>query len=329
MGAKGVCLSACLPTVSLYASMLPTEGCDVGEVCTPCVNPMDGVKTGACQVFACQEQPTPTESAAQKGAPNNNRGDDKSKSQNTPAASSCDNPPTKPIVDVSVFASCCDGARCIPKSFVPATMTDDLSSCGDGNSLCVPDAFVASGGYFTPETCTFPGDVEGRCLSTCLSTVQEKLASLPVAGCPKAHRCVPCCDPMTGESTGACTLGCDAGPKNPTCKATWAACCGGEGHCMPAEMVAKDKQANLDAKGCEKGSLCVPDVLQDPNFKPQTCSGKILFKQAYTGVCLPKCLKIPLDALIWKGTCDKADDCVPCDNPLTGESTGAPGCPAP
>ena len=48
--------------------------------------------------------------------------------------------------------------------------------------------------------------------------------------------------------------------------------------------------------------------------------------EPYTGVCLSKCLKIPMDILIWSGSCPSTHDCVPCVDPLSGQPTGAPGC---
>ncbi len=336
-GAKGVCLAACMPAVAPYASILPKDVCDTGEICTPCISPLDGKSTGACQTFACTAfSPSTgadagatsvdaTTTATDAGATSGGQTDASAPSK---PAYSCTNPPTKAVVDVTIFPTCCKGARCVGKALVPATMVDDMNPCQGGKGVCVPEPFVATAGVFTPKKCAWPDGIEGRCLSSCLPLVADQLDKLPVAGCGGNDRCVPCCDPITGKTTGACDLGCDTGPAAACSKPAWTTCCKGAGHCVPKTMVPQSKHGNLTSKGCStKQQLCVPDSMQDDNFKPKSCTGKLLFKYPYTGVCLPKCLKIPLDILIWSGSCDKTDDCVPCADPTTGKPTGAPGCP--
>ena len=57
------------------------------------------------------------------------------------------------------------------------------------------------------------------------------------------------------------------------------------------------------------------------------CTGSIaLLNEPYEGVCLSKCLVLPMDFLIWSGSCPSTHDCVPCTDPLSGGPTGAPGC---
>lgn len=124
-------------------------------------------------------------------------------------------------------------------------------------------------------------------------------------------------------------MGCDTGPASGVCEIAYEECCKGAGHCIPEELIPGESMDNLRKKSCAKDYMCVPDVLQDENPVVSSCTGNILFQQdmAYVGVCLPKCLKIPMDILIWSGTCGKDDDCVPCLSPLDGSPTGAPGCP--
>ena len=58
--------------------------------------------------------------------------------------------------------------------------------------------------------------------------------------------------------------------------------------------------------------------------------GQGLIGGQYTGVCLSKCLKFGFfqQLGISQGDCDNVHNCAPCNNPLTGQPTGAPGCPA-
>ena len=315
-GSEGGCLSACAPGVASYVSLLPQDVCPDAEVCAPCINPLDGEPTGICQTFSCAEDALP---------------DPDPDPEPEPDPFSCENMPEEPVVDMSLFAACCDGAHCIPSELLPPELADALEPCPDGVSACIPDLFVETAGFFVPETCTLPGDLEGRCLSTCLPFIADNLDALPQATCPDTERCAPCCDPFTGEDTGACSAGCDTGPAGGVCTVAYATCCldKGEGHCIPSELIPTDLQESLDKDTCDASFLCVPDVFQDPDHVPATCTVQIppFIGDTFDGVCMPKCLKLPLDELIWSGTCSSVEDCVPCSDPLTGEPTGAPGCP--
>ena len=74
----------------------------------------------------------------------------------------------------------------------------------------------------------------------------------------------------------------------------------------------------------------MPSENLDPKFVPKACTGSGLIGGSYTGVCLSKCLDFGFIASlgISQGSCDDLHDCAPCTNPLTGQPTGAPGCPA-
>jgi hypothetical protein len=246
-----------------------------------------------------------------------------------PEPFSCDNMPTEPVIDASIFPPCCDGAHCVPKNLVPADLHSALIACPDNpETLCIPDEFIEFNSFFVPPTCTVPGNLEGRCLSACLPIVADSIDKLTQADCVGNTRCVPCCDPLTGESLGACDVGCDTGPETGVCTIAFKTCCkDNQGHCIPTEMIPEEFKDNLNDDGCDAGYLCLPDVFQDDDFKPSACSGEIPFGPSYTGVCLPKCIDITLDDLIWSGSCGSNDDCVPCKDPLSGEPTGAPGCP--
>lgn len=53
-GQPGVCLSACLPDVGLNEAVLPVDVCAASERCAPCIHPVTGKSTGACELgFTC------------------------------------------------------------------------------------------------------------------------------------------------------------------------------------------------------------------------------------------------------------------------------------
>jgi hypothetical protein len=307
-GVPGACMTRCLPGVQGFIGLLPQAICAEGDVCIPCVNPLDGQETGVCQSFDCSPDavvPDP---------------------EPPPDPLSCDNLPTEPVIDASIFPECCDGAHCIPNEFVPTDLLSALTPCPGGASACIPDEFVETGGFFTPVLCSAPGALEGRCLSSCLSFVAEQGDILKKQTCQGNTLCVPCCDPFTGAPTGACDIGCDTGLQVGICQIAFDPCCNGVGHCIPVELIPAEQLENLNDDGCPSNYRCVPDVFTDPNFKGTACSAEIPFVASYTGVCLPKCLDIPLDFLIGSGTCGGNDDCVPCVDPVSGQPTGAPGC---
>ena len=315
-GLPGACMSACVPGVQGFVSFLNQDICTEGELCVPCVNPLDQTDTGVCQELECSWDYVPDTSPGPDPEPE-------------PGLFDCDNPPPIALIDPESFPSCCEGAHCVPTSLVSEDLLEDVELCSDGVSACVPDDFIKFNGIFTPSSCTAPGGLEGRCLSQCLPSVIEQIDKLVQAECDESLLCVPCCDPITGEHTGACEAGCDTGPVDGICEATYEECCKGAGHCIPEELVPSEDLDSLRKKNCSKGYKCVPDLLQQENPVVPTCTGNILLQpdMSYTGVCLPKCLKIPLDILIWSGSCSKDDDCVPCTSPLDGTPTGAPGCP--
>ena len=323
----GGCITRCTPFVGPYLSMLNQDVCGDGEVCAPCISPLDGTETGACRSFSCDgvfsEEP-PVDPADPEDPPED---PEDPPEDPAPPEASCENPPEAPLVDVSIFKPCCDGAHCVPTNMVPGDLADELDPCPDGTSVCVPDPLIETMGFYTPPSCELPGGIEGRCLSTCLPSVAETMDLLPQSTCAANERCSPCCDPMTGEETGACDVGCDEGPAGACGPPEYTPCCGGEGHCIPEALIPPDDLDSLSGKECAKGSRCVPDKLQDPAFQPATCSTSIPFVNiSYEGVCLPKCLDLPIDFSIVGGNCDSSDQCVPCKDPWVGLPLGAPGC---
>ena len=49
-GAEGRCMSPCIPAVADKAAVLKQDVCDDGELCVPCISPLDKKPTGACTV---------------------------------------------------------------------------------------------------------------------------------------------------------------------------------------------------------------------------------------------------------------------------------------
>jgi hypothetical protein len=170
-GAEGRCLSKCLPSVSSQESVLPQDTCGPDHLCVPCFEPLSGSPTGACTL-------------------------------------SCDMPQEDPLT----FEACCDDlGSCVPSGLVPSAFRDNLPDCGDDDGLCVPNKFIEDSGY-TPATCDAAvGEDslgEGACLALCLALEGDPdAADLAQDVCDAGEVCVPCEDPESGLSTGACEIG--------------------------------------------------------------------------------------------------------------------------
>lgn len=317
-GAAGVCLSVCVPQVKQYQSLLPQDSCASDERCAPCVNPLTNMPSGACDIGKagqCVDGGTPT--------------------ANTPPPAPMCPYSGPPLLDVSKLPSCGGGAHCVQASLVPPAMASQLSSCAAPNasSLCAPDVAIVSAGNFIPKTCASLDGAEGRCLNVVIPQVKAQAAQLTQDVCTADEKCVPCYSPLDGKPTGACKLSCDPGPTKPAVQ--FANCCSMHnmtyGRCVPKTIIPMSLQSNLGTDSCAntQADLCVPSENLDANFKPPACTGQGLIGGAYTGVCLSKCLKFGFiqQLGISQGSCDNLHDCAPCTNPLTGQPTGAPGCP--
>jgi hypothetical protein len=171
-GAEGRCLNVAIPQVASEASQLTQDTCATYEKCVPCYSPIDGKKTGSCNL-------------------------------------SCDPGPTKPVV---LFPSCCsekgtDEGRCIPSTIVPSAEQNNLSqdSCQAQTDLCVPSEMLNIA-TFKPPACSatgfLVGNYTGVCLSKCLSFGIQGIA-LAQGNCDGIHTCAPCTNPLSGKPTGA------------------------------------------------------------------------------------------------------------------------------
>jgi hypothetical protein len=234
-----------------------------------------------------------------------------------------------PLIDPAGFPECSNcsagGAHCVPKSILPADKLDAFTDC-DADNACVPDLIIATRGNYVPTTCDSIFGAEGRCLSRCFPGMDEKADTLPQSNCDAADVCVPCFDPFSGESTGACEQSCDPGPHEGPIEL--AACCSGDGICMPIESVgSKADDLGQDSCAQHQGSaVCVPVSFLEPGFKPASCIDGSVLGDA-PGVCLPSCLPavqgLLTGLLLDQEGCPQNHLCAPCDHPITGNSTGA------
>jgi hypothetical protein len=311
-GEPGVCMSACIPQVQEYYGFLPDDVCGLDEKCVPCISPLDGMSTGACELeFSC-DGPTTTDD------------DD-------------DPPPPEPVcpyegpplLDPQSFLVCalCAGAHCMPSALVPGEFATRLAACdATQTTKCVPDEFIVSAGNTIPESCVSIAGAEGRCLSRCLPEVAAQEALLPQATCAPSHLCVPCFSPLDGLATGACDLSCDPGPTQPP--VTLPSCCDDRGTCVPAAAAGAAAE-NLGEDVCpeDQGYLCAPDELIAGTYQAQACeTGFISFffgDEFRPGACLPDCLPAVDSLFIGQDDCADGTKCAPCLDPLSGEPTGA------
>ena len=312
--ADGVCMSICVPMVAQYQALLPQDTCADDERCAPCVNPLTNMPSGACDIGACANS---SPDGGSTGGP--------------PAPPACPHM-GPPVIDPSTLPACGTdgGAHCLQTALVPAAMASQLATCPTG--LCVPDVFIEAGGNFIPPTCASLDNAEGRCLNTAIPEVASQKSLLPQSTCQTYERCVPCYSPIDGSDTGACKLSCDPGPTQ--AKVVFQSCCEKNnntyGKCVPQTAIPQSLQKNLSNDSCNNnGDLCVPTENLSASFTPPACTASNLLSGNYSGVCLSDCLDFGIQGLaISRGTCDDLHKCAPCKNPLTGQPTGAPGCPA-
>jgi hypothetical protein len=222
-----------------------------------------------------------------------------------------------PTRTAQLFSTCCGGqARCLPVGLVPAGQRSMLAQ-GDcaTEHLCVVQSLIDE---HAPRGCTAFGELEGRCLSTCIPVVSAQLDRLTRASCLDTERCVPCFDPFSGEATGACSLPSDPGPVRP--KELFDTCCGGGGFCLPSSLVSAEQQANVVQATCQAAQLCTPKALIDA-VAPSSC----VSLGGLEGRCLSDCLPFVArqGERLPRSDCAGDQRCAPCFDPLSGQSTGA------
>jgi len=319
-GSEGRCLSTCLPAIAGEASLLPQSTCAAGDKCAPCFNPVASnprAATGACTLGCDMPAQPPTILTCPWTGP--------------------------PVIDPSTLPACdgggCSGAHCLPAAEVPPSVQSQLASCNGGTGFCAPDPIISTADNWVPTTCDpFPGSgAPGRCLSSCLPAVQAEAASgtLVQATCATGQFCVPCNDPFTGASTGACTLACDTPPTTPF---KFPKCCNDgagslTGTCVPSAQVPASEQSSLsqsgngNSAGCPNSGasfLCVPDEYLPPPYNTiplQFCQATFL---NYCGTCVSQCIVNSGLGILGSDDCAANHKCVPCTGILGQPNT--PGC---
>jgi hypothetical protein len=248
-------------------------------------------------------------------------------------------PGTTPTLPAGEIPACtsqtCLAAHCVPTNQIPpGTDTTLLGTCPDG-SFCTPDDYIATYGEFLTKGCQSVDGAEGRCISTCIPQVEDRLTQLPQRDCAQSERCAPCYDPIDGRDTGACRQGCDTGPTQPAY--TFTSCGSGEGLCVPKELVPADLQAAVPVDTCtQTDHVCAPiEKVKDINYNFPECtptSAAALLAlpgpNGQMGGCVPIYL-VPADkrSLILQDTCQTGELCAPCTDPLNNQApTGA--CPS-
>ncbi len=246
-----------------------------------------------------------------------------------------------PVLDPTTLPACdgagCSGAHCLPAAEVPQAEQSQLARCNNGAGFCTPDPIISTANHFIPTSCDpFPGSgAAGRCLSDCLPEVQAESASgtLVQATCATGQYCVPCNDPFTGVSTGACTLGCDTPP--PTAF-TFPKCCDDgsgskTGTCVPTAQVPSAELSELSQSGNGNSSpcptsgasyLCVPDEYLPAPYNSIALQGCPATFANLCGVCVSQCIVNSELSLLGPSDCAADHKCVPCKDPYRR----LPGC---
>jgi hypothetical protein len=123
--------------------------------------------------------------------------------------------PGAPSLPIPQGAPTCDDicgeAHCVPSAVVgpnpnfPACPDDGTGTAGS----CVPDAMIRIGGQFVPSACA-PNLLGGAsvCVPSCFAGAFRVFVSR--GACADGELCVPCTNPATGGSTGACDNRCVA-----------------------------------------------------------------------------------------------------------------------
>jgi len=282
-GAEGRCLPACLPALA-QQDMLARDGCEDGELCAPCVDPIDGEPTGSCAL------------GADLG------------------------PSATPVV----FPACCgELGRCVPTELVPAEQRAhlDADGCSDTERLCVPTTFLRDE-KAQPVHCTSSlVHAEGRCLPACLPELAAQRDSLRRDTCTEGELCAPCFDPVSGADTGSCHLAGDSGPSEPV--AVFDGCCEDRGKCVPDSLIPAAEREQLGPDTCQQpGQRCAPTMFLQDGFVPERCEISPLAREGRClPACLPELAAQA--AALTRGSCGPAELCAPCSDPFTGTATGS------
>ncbi|MFT3927013.1 MAG: hypothetical protein QM778_30990 [Myxococcales bacterium] len=277
---EGRCLPGCLPELAAQSDRLQQESCANGQLCAPCFNPLTGEDTQACRIA----------------------GD-------------------RPLEPGRPFSSCCeDHGRCVPEQSLLARLShEDRARLGDEGceseegTLCVPEPWLDAS-TSNAAVCRAKGNLEGRCLPSCLPEVAAQSSRLGQQGCKPDQLCVPCFDPISGADTQACRIAGDA-PSEPAQR--FERCCGSQGAelgtCLPVELLRADQVSQLPVDRCTRpGTRCVPSEFVEERSVAR-CSFPWLFGASVEGLCLPECF-LPVTTRFFtpRGGCGTARRCAPC-----------------
>lgn len=210
-------------------------------------------------------------------------------------------------------ACCADAGVCVASALLS---TEERSlygadGCADG-ALCALTAYADTS--HVAASCRSHADGEGRCLPSCLPLVAERADDLPAADCGAGELCAPCFDPLTGEATGACSVGSDEPAEAAT---LYAGCCdlGGtdRGRCIPPAALDTANDG-LPQDTCATGETCVPDPwAADPTATMTPCTTAGTTGSGASGACVPDCLASLFDAdVLAQSTCGSGEVCAPC-----------------
>jgi hypothetical protein len=293
---EGRCVPSCLAKGAGQAARLRQDACAAGELCAPCFDPLSGVDTGVCRLGADVPQD-----------------------------------PAQPLERCCGSESAAIG-RCVGPALLAGEMAvSDRTRlgrdvCTQPDALCVPAAWLSAAPALS--TCHTVGQLEGRCLPSCLPDIAEQAERLERAECGDQERCAPCVDPVTGQDTGVCSLGDDA-PREPPAKL--AECCqaGGSdrGRCVPTSFLEHlsvgDALKHLGQDSCaDSDAVCVPSPWLDSTSvpAPAVCRAAGDLEGRCMLECLPDVAAFA-DLLTQRG-CDDGERCVPCFDPQTEAETG-------
>jgi hypothetical protein len=220
-----------------------------------------------------------------------------------------------------LYAACCgEQGTCVPEGLLDGALSEQLGRdrC-ERDLVCAPTQLAVDPSAVFG-TCEAPGELEGRCVPSCLPAVAAQADRLSRADCEREQLCLPCFDPLTGSDTGACHLGGDPGPKREP--RVFATCCEGLGRCVPSETLLPAQRDSVAADVCEGESSCVPSGwLEVPAQTPAVCRAAL----GGEGRCLPSCLLGIAEqaAQLEQGACAAGELCAPCFDPRDGKDTEA------
>lgn len=216
------------------------------------------------------------------------------------------------------------GCSCVPQSTLEAMAgsidmetLSQLANCDAmGTAMkCVPNEYVSNLAPCMSMTCESLQGAEGRCIKTCVPQVAMQEEMLPQGPCGMNEKCAPCYNPIDGEDTGACSVGPNDSPPDPSEAETFDECCQPEGAsepigvCVPQDLVPEGSREMLPQDTCSDMEFCAPDrFARDSSANLETCttSGDM------TGGCVPKCFEQAGLEGIPPGSCGGGYGCVAC-----------------